>query len=122
MRKIIVLFLFCFVFISCNKYINITGQWENNERILVFDEYGGFEINFKNSNQIQAFRGSVSQKNNIIVLIFEEYKTKDNEWKYIDETDLLGHKEVLQVDIQSDSLYTKIIATGKEYIYDKKVD
>lgn len=120
MRKIIIIGIISVVFISCSKTININGQWENNERILKFNEYGQFTIEYKQPKQIQAFQGSYVQKNNIIVLLFEEYKTDRENWNYTDETDLEGHKEVLQVSITDNQLHTKIVSTGKEYIYIRK--
>ena len=116
-NKLYFLFLICLSLISCKTKLNIIGTWENIDRKLVFDGYDNFIIEYKNSNQIQAFRGSYYQKNNIIVLIFDEYKTIDNSWISTDTTSLAGYKESLEVSITDDELYTKIVSTGKHYSY-----
>ena len=120
MRKIISLTIFCLLFFSCSKNINIVGQWENDERILEFSEYGGVIIKFKQPTKVQAFQGTFVQRNKFTVLLFEEYKTDDGNWNYTDEINLEGHKEVLQISIIEGKLHTKIVSTGKEYIYNRK--
>lgn len=120
MRKIIFITIFCLLFFSCSKNVNIIGQWENDERILEFNEYGEFIIKFKQPTKVQAFQGTFVQRNNITVLLFEEYKTDDGNWNYMDTTNLKNHKEVLQVSIVEGKLHTKIVSTGKEYIYKQK--
>ncbi|MBR5400705.1 MAG: hypothetical protein IK102_02735 [Treponema sp.] len=115
--KKFLLFFVCVLFISCNKKIEIYGQWENEDRKLVFDLNDIFVIEYKHPNQIQAFRGTYTQKKNIVVLIFEEYKTSDNVWISTYNTTLAEHKEVLNITITENNLTTKIVSTGKEYSY-----
>ena len=104
---------------SCKAPVELTGEWENEERILKFDDEH-FEIEFKNPNQIKSFLGKTSRKNNTITLFFENYITSDGVIGYTDETNLAGHKEILEIKRIDNILYTEIIATGKEYKYLKR--
>ena len=46
-----------------------------------------------------------------------EYETTDGIQGFTETTDLAGYKEVLQISITDKVLYTKILASGKEYKY-----
>lgn len=117
-KYIFLILIFCSFFVfSCKQQIKITGEWENNDRVLKFDEYGNFQIKYKNPTKIKSFSGITAIKKNILVLIFEEYETTDGIQGFTDTTDLAGYKEVLQISITDKVLYTKILASGKEYKY-----
>lgn len=81
MNKIYILlfFLFSVFLFSCKKPNSIYGKWEDSNRILEFNEYGDFTLEFKNSNLVKGFRGRALKKKNIMILFFEEFKDFNNE-------------------------------------------
>lgn len=107
------------IFVSCSNAYKLTGSWENEERIIRFDDNSAFEISFKNTNSVKAFYGSVFIQKNILVLTFEEYKNSNNERVSVKGTDLENHKEVLVFSIKDDVLITEVKTTGKKYFYTK---
>lgn len=120
MIKKLFVILFCIIVFSCHSPINITGEWENDDRILKFNDYGNFTIEFKNPNEIKSFHGTTIVKKNFIILLFEEYKTIDNNFHTVDNTNLAGHKEAMEITIDNNIMYTKILTTKKVYQYTKK--
>ncbi|WP_147634706.1 hypothetical protein [Treponema pectinovorum] len=118
-KIIFAVLLLSFLFFSCSKNNSIVGKWENEDRILSFSDYGDFEIEYKNPKTIKSFRGSTAIKKNLVVLIFDEYQTSDNQWHFTDETELKGFKEILLVSVEKDVLITEIKATGKKFEYKK---
>ncbi len=113
-------FLILSVFlISCGKFSSIYGKWEDEERILEFDDYGDFCLEFKNSRLVKGFRGKTLRKKNVIVLFFEEFENSEGEWLYTDGTDLENYKEVLLLSFENGNLVTEVKATGKKIVYSK---
>lgn len=105
--------------ISCGNFSSIYGKWEDEERILEFDDYGDFCLEFKNSSFVKGFRGKALRKKNVIVLFFEEFENSDGEWLYTDGTDLENYKEVLVLSFENGNLITEIKSTGKKFVYSK---
>lgn len=124
MNKIYILlfFLFSIFLFSCNKPNFIYGKWEDSNRILEFNEYGDFTLEFKNSNLVKGFRGRALKKKNIMILFFEEFKDSNNEWLYTDGTDLEDYKEILFISFEDEKLVTQIKSTNKKFIYTKVID
>ena len=105
--------------ISCGNFSSIYGKWEDEERILEFDNYGDFCLEFKNSRLVKGFRGKTLRKKNAVVLFFEEFENSEGEWLYTDGTDLENYKEVLLLSFENGKLVTEIKATGKKIVYSK---
>lgn len=105
--------------ISCGNFSSIYGKWEDEERILEFDNYGDFYLEFKNSSLVKGFRGKTLRKKNIVVLFFEEFENSEGEWLFTDGTDLENYKEVLVISFENENLVTEIKATGKKFVYTK---
>ena len=121
-RKICRFLIFLFIplfLIPCGNFSSIYGKWEDEERILEFDDFGDFCLEFKNSSLIKGFRGKTLRKKNVVVLFFEEFENSDGEWLYTDGTDLENYKEVLLLSFENGNLVTDIKATGKKFVYSK---
>ena len=117
MNKLCICALCLLLLAACRPFSSLFGSWENDDRVLTFNSYGTFEIHNKNALQVKAFRGTMLQKKDILVLLFEEYETAEDGWCSTSGTDLEDYKEVLKVSIRDDQLTTKILATGKEFTY-----
>lgn len=117
-QKYIFLLFICILFFSCSKNTDIVGKWDNDDRSIEFTSNDCFRIEFKKPVQIKSFSGTYYQKKNIVVLVFEEYETSDGVTGFTDETDLADYKEAMEVSVlDSNQLCTKIIVSGKEYLY-----
>jgi len=115
----LLLFVSCFLQISCIKTNYVFGQWENKERDLILQE-DKFEIIFHNSTEIKGFKGVITQKKNIITLIFLNYKDQYNQWHTLKDTELENYHEKMKCKIVNNNLETYIINTKKSYKYKKK--
>ncbi|WP_294428644.1 hypothetical protein [uncultured Treponema sp.] len=117
-KNFFLLFILLFlVSISCSRSYKIIGQWENEERILVFNDYDEFKIKYKNPKQIKSLSGKFLVNKNKVVLSFENFETVDGFQGYTDITDLSGYEEIMEFYVKENVLFTKITTTGNEYCY-----
>lgn len=115
--NILLQIIFIVLIIGC-KNNNIEGRWENDDRIIIFDDTN-FEIIYMNTDDIKAFKGIYEKINNEIVMKFIDYKDKNEIWKSLEDTSLSGHIEKIKYKIKGTTLETIIVNTGKKYIYHK---
>ena len=108
-----------FFLFSCGNFDSFYGKWEDESRILEFNDEGNFCLEFKNSKLVKGFRGKTFVRKSVAVLFFEEFENSDGEWLYTDGTDLENYKEVLIFSLENGNLVTEIKATGQKFVYSR---
>ena len=104
---------------SCGNFSSISGKWEDKDRVLVFDDYENFSLEFKNTSLVKGFCGKYLRNKNVVILFFEEFENFAGEWFFTDGTDFENYKEVLFISFENENLVTEIKATGKRIVYSK---
>lgn len=119
-KNIFILFilpLLCIV-LSCDRHgLNLAGSWEDNERIITFDD-NTFILQKKNANQVKAFRGNYTLANDpeyALYLSYTQFQDQDGLWYSLDGTDLSGYRETVLFKASEKMLTLKIIESNTTY-------
>ena len=107
----------CMVLSCDRRNQKIAGTWEDNERVISFEE-NSFTLSKKNASQVKAFRGTYSFAQNpeyALYLSYTDFLDQDGAWNSLEGTELFGYKETALFNVSGNKLSLKIIESGITY-------